>query len=80
MQELLEKLKETPLSVSFKLASSIGLDVYKSFAAATTGGKTSSSFNLPKVENVFLQIKVDLVKFVQKVKRFKNVFYKFFHN
>lgn len=45
-KDILEKVNEVTLTVSYKLSSSIALDVYRSFNAATSGGKKCSSFVL----------------------------------
>ena len=45
-KDILEKVNEVSLLVSYKLGSSISLDVYRSFNAATSGGKKCSSFVL----------------------------------
>lgn len=45
-KDVLEKVNEATLLVSFKLSNSISLDIYRSFNAAASGGKKSSSFIL----------------------------------
>lgn len=45
-KDILEKVNEVTLLVSYKLSSSISLDIYRSFNAATSGGKKCSSFVL----------------------------------
>lgn len=45
-KDVLEKVNETTLLVSYKLSNSISLDIYRSFNAATSGGKKASSFIL----------------------------------
>lgn len=45
-KDALDKVNEVTLLVNYKLASSISLDIYRSFNAASSGGKKSSSFVL----------------------------------
>ncbi|XP_059614675.1 tripeptidyl-peptidase 2 [Phlebotomus argentipes] len=45
-KELLEKVSEATIIATFKLPSSIYLDVYKSFGAASTGGKKIAAFQM----------------------------------
>lgn len=45
-KDVLEKVNEVTLLVSYKLSNSIALDIYRSFNAATSGGKKASSFIL----------------------------------
>ncbi|GAB0096149.1 Tripeptidyl-peptidase 2 [Sergentomyia squamirostris] len=43
-KELLEKVSEITLIATFKLQTPISMDVYRSFSAATTGGKKIAAF------------------------------------
>lgn len=45
-KDCLEKVNEVTLLVNYKLSNSISLDIYRSFNAATSGGKKSASFVL----------------------------------
>lgn len=45
-RDVLDKVNEVTLLVSYKLANAISLDIYRSFNAAASGGKKSSSFVL----------------------------------
>lgn len=47
-RDLLDKLSDLPMSLSSKLSSSVGMDIYSSFAQASTFGKKISSFTLSK--------------------------------
>lgn len=46
-RESLEKVNEVNMLVSFKLSSTLSPDVYRSFNAATSGGKKIVPFQLP---------------------------------
>lgn len=45
-RETLEKVNEVTLLASYKLANSISMEIYRSFNAATSGGKKCASFAL----------------------------------
>ena len=51
-RDLLEKLQDLPMTISFKLSSPISLDSYSSFSQASIFGKKASSINVAKGSTV----------------------------
>lgn len=51
-KDLLEKVNEATLTASFKLASSLSLDIYSSYRAALLNEKKVTSFTVPAARSV----------------------------